>query len=136
MKTRKQGNKETSEQENKETNMVTHKDLKVWQKAIQLVTLIYNCTKFFPKEEMFGLVSQIRRASVSIPSNIAEGYGRMSNKELTHFLFISLGSASELETQLIIAKKLDFIAEQDFKQLYELNEEIIKMLSALIKTKK
>lgn len=93
--------------------MMTHKDLKVWQKAMQLVTLLYNCTKSFPKEEIFGLVSQMRRSAVSIPSNIAEGYGRMSNKELVHFLYISLGSASELEIQLIIAKNLNFMADKN-----------------------
>ena len=68
--------------------MTTHKDLKVWQKSIQLVTRVYEVTKSFPKEELYGLVSQIRRASVSIPSNIAEGYGRFSEKELIHYLYI------------------------------------------------
>jgi four helix bundle protein len=114
--------------------MATHKELKVWQKSIQLVTDVYKCTNLFPKEELYGLVSQIRRASVSIPSNIAEGYGRFSEKELLHFLFISLGSSAELETQLIIAQNLNFISESDFKRLAESNEEIIRMLTTLIKT--
>jgi len=85
--------------------MQTHKDLKVWQKSIDLVTDIYAITNRFPKEEMHGLTSQIRRAAVSISSNIAEGSGRFSDKELVRFLFISLGSSSELETQLIIYRR-------------------------------
>ncbi len=115
--------------------MTTHKDLIVWQKGINLVTLLYKTTKSFPKEELFGLVSQMRRAAISIPSNIAEGHGRCSDKELVRFLFISLGSSSELETQLIISKSLDFINEEDSKQLLFLNEEIRKMLVALIRSK-
>ncbi len=78
--------------------MTSHKDLKVWQKGIELVKVIYDVTISFPNAEQFGLISQIRRCAVSIPSNIAEGYGRNSNKELIHFLNITLGSASELET--------------------------------------
>jgi four helix bundle protein len=114
--------------------MATHKELKVWQKSMNFVTLIYRQTKSFPKEEMFGLVSQMRRAAVSVPSNIAEGYGRFSDKELFHFLHIALGSLTELETQLIISKNLEFISETESQQLLELNEEIIRMLAALIKT--
>lgn len=78
--------------------MTSHKDLKVWQKGIELVKVIYDVTISFPNAEQFGLISQIRRCAVSIPSNIAEGSGRNSNKELIHFLNITLGSASELET--------------------------------------
>jgi four helix bundle protein len=89
--------------------MKTHKDLNVWQESIVLVTLIYEKTKSFPKDELFGLTSQIRRSAVSIPSNIAEGAARESNKEFLRFLFISQGSVSELDTQLIIAKNLSFI---------------------------
>lgn len=115
--------------------MTTHKDLIVWQKSMQLVVLIYKITKSFPKDELFGLVSQMRRAVVSIPSNIAEGHGRCSNKELVRFLFISLGSSSELETQLIISKNLDLMNDENFKQLLLLNEEVRKMLVALIRNK-
>lgn len=111
--------------------MTTHKDLIVWQKSMQLVVLIYKITKSFPKDELFGLVSQMRKAVVSIPSNIAEGHGRCSNKELVRFLFISLGSSSELETQLIISKNLDLMNDENFKQLLLLNEEVRKMLVAL-----
>ena len=84
----------------------THKDLDVWKLGIELVQEVYEVTKVFPKEEMYGLTSQIRRAAVSIPSNIAEGYARESIKELIRFLYISLGSLSELETQLLISIKL------------------------------
>ena len=115
--------------------MKTHKDLIVWQKSISLVTEIYKTTKSYPKDELFGLVSQMRRAAVSIPSNIAEGHGRCSDKELVRFLFISLGSASELETQLIISKNLGFVNENDYAQLLSLNEEVIKMLVSLIRYK-
>ena len=84
------------------------KELKVWQKAIDLVTEIYTKSQEFPKEELYGLTSQIRRSAVSIPSNIAKGCGRKTNKDFANFLGISLGSAFELETQLIIAKKFKF----------------------------
>lgn len=113
--------------------MMTHKDLIVWQKSMNLVTLVYKLTSQFSKEEIYGLTSQMRRAAVSIPSNIAEGHGRFSDKELIRFLFISLGSSAELETQLIIANNLGFLNQVDFKQLQELNNEVIKMLSALIR---
>lgn len=116
--------------------MAIHKNLKVWQKSIELVKLIYVNTKSFPKEELFGLMSQMRRAVVSIPSNIAEGYGRNSIKECERFLYIALGSASELETQLIISKELEYISDDKFRSLDFLLNEIIKMLSALINSLK
>ena len=115
--------------------MSTHKDLNVWKKSMNLVILTYRLTNQFPKEELFGLASQMRRAAVSIPSNIAEGHGRNSDKELIRFLFISLGSASELETQILLSNKLDFLNEEGFNQLNELNNEIIRMLVALIRSK-
>ena len=86
-----------------------HKDLEAWKKSIELVTKVYELTKSFPEDEKFGLISQIRRASISIPSNIAEGAGRNSDKEMTRFLDISLGSIAELETQLIIAENLKYL---------------------------
>lgn len=115
--------------------MQTHKDLIVWQKSIDLVVDIYKVTKSFPKEEVYGLSSQIRRSVVSIPSKIAEGYGRHSEKELIHFLFISLGSASEFETQLLISYRLGLLTDVDYFGLNRSISEIIRMLSALIKTK-
>ena len=114
--------------------MSTHKDLIVWKKSIEFVTEVYKITSTFPSEEKFGLVSQLRRASVSIPSNIAEGAARNHDKEFIQFLSISLGSASEIETQLIIALNLNFISEDMFNELNLENMEIKKMLSGLIKS--
>ena len=87
----------------------THKDLDAWKEAIQLVEDVYKITRSFPKEEMYGLTSQLRRAAVSIPSNIAEGAARNSTKEFIQFLHMSLGSLSEVETQMIIANRLDYL---------------------------
>ncbi len=86
----------------------THKNLDVWKLGIELVKDIYKITKDFPDDEKFGIISQIRRSAVSIPSNIAEGAARNSNKDYIRFLYIALGSLSEIETQLIIAKELNF----------------------------
>ena len=98
------------------------------------VAAIYVATKAFPNDELFGIVSQMRRAAVSIPSNIAEGYGRLYDKETVKFLSNALGSASELETQLIISKDLGYLLIEDFQKLINQIEEIIRMLSALIKS--
>ncbi len=114
--------------------MTSHKELKVWQKGISLVKAIYSLTEPFPKAEQFGLTSQIRRSAVSIPSNIAEGCGRKSDKELIYFLHITLGSASELETQIIISQELGFIDNQQSEDIQTLIFEIIKMTSFLIKS--
>ena len=89
----------------------THKDLDVWKLGIELVKDIYILTKNFPKNEQFGMVAQMRRCAVSIPSNIAEGAARNSRKEYLQFLYISLGSMSELETQLIISEELNYIKD-------------------------
>ncbi len=105
----------------------------VWQKSISLVTKIYKATSTFPKEEMFGLTSQIRRSSVSIPSNIAEGSGRESTKDFLRFLYISLGSIFEMQTQLEIAKNIIYIKEEEFNLLYEDSREIERMLASLIR---
>lgn len=113
--------------------MRSHKDLIVWQKSMTLVRRLYEVTKAFPQEEIFGLTSQMRLAAVSIPSNIAEGYGRIYNKERINFLSIALGSASELETQLMISVDLGFINDTDNVELSSLNNEVILMLSSLIK---
>ena len=115
--------------------MTTHKDLNVWKKSMNLVVLTYKLTGLFPKEEIFGLSSQMRRASVSIPSNIAEGHARNSEKELIRFLYISLGSASELETQLLISNKLGFLNEESFNKINDMNNEVVKMLVSLIRSK-
>ena len=109
------------------------KDLRIWQKGIDIVTDIYTITKKFPKEELFSLTSQLRRSSISIPSNIAEGFKRFHNKEYKQFLFITLGSCAELETQVIIAKKLKYIDENEEAKLVEKVDHICRMTSSLIK---
>ena len=113
--------------------MKTHKDLMVWKESIDLVSLIYEKTKSFPKDELFALTSQIRRSAISIPSNIAEGAARESNREFLRFLYISLGSVSELDTQLIIANNLSFLIGEDHIRINEKLNEIGKMLTGLIK---
>jgi len=111
--------------------MNTHRDLMVWKKSIDFVTKIYKLTERFPKTEMYGLTSQLRRAAVSIPSNIAEGSARDSDKELARFLNISRASAAEVETQLIISENLGYLETTNNKLKEELIE-ILKMLTALI----
>jgi four helix bundle protein len=115
-----------------EYEIKSFKDLIVWQKSIQLVIEVYKATESFPKDEIFGLVSQIKRSAVSIPSNIAEGRGRGTRKDFCNFLRIALGSANELETQIIIAKNLPKINNQDFSKIESLLIEIIKMLNSMI----
>ena len=114
--------------------MSNHKDLLVWQKSMEHVVEVYKITRTFPKEEMFGIVSQMCRAAVSIPSNIAEGYGRVCGKETYKFLSTALGSATELETQWILSKDLGFVEVSTAAAMLEKISEIIRMLSALIKT--
>ena len=110
----------------------SHKDLKVWQESMTLVTQIYKISEDFPKHEIYGLTSQIRRAAVSIPSNIAEGAGRKGDNEFKRFLFIALGSLSEVETQLEISQRLNYIdtIEEINKRIYFIRN----MLSNLIKS--
>ena len=115
------------------TKVRTHKDLDVWNKSVELVTEVYEITKNFPKDEMFGLTSQIRRSAVSIPSNIAEGSARKGNKEFAQFLYISLGSAAELETQFIIANNLKYMSSNEYESIIDDLSDIRKMLSGLIK---
>lgn len=111
--------------------MRDHKELDVWIESVDVVTNVYFLTRNFPKEEIYGLTSQIRRAAVSIPSNIAEGAARQTEKEFIHFLYISLGSTAELETQIIIAKKLNFVSEVD--DLLKHVTTVQKMLHGLIR---
>lgn len=118
--------------------MNNFRELKVWQKSMKLITDTYLFTQKFPSSEMYGLTSQIRRSAISIASNIAEGCGRKSNKELSNFLSISLGSAYEFETQLMICKNLNFIDEKTFEdiesEIYHIQNMIVK-LSASIEEK-
>lgn len=111
----------------------THKDLDVWKKSVSLVTLIYEMTKGFPKDELYGLTNQIRRSAVSIPSNIAEGSARKGNKEFAQFLYIGLGSLSELETQLIISSNLKYISSERCELIMNDLNDIRRMLVGLIK---
>lgn len=113
--------------------MSMFRKLLVWQKSMELVTKMYSSRQKFSKEELFGLTSQIRRSAVSIPSNIAEGYGRDSNKEYLRFLNISIGSLFELQTQIEIAKNIMYLNEKDFNDLYENSREIERMLVSFIK---
>lgn len=110
-----------------------HTDLEVWKKSVHFVTKIYEVTKSLSRDELYGLTNQIRRAAVSIPSNIAEGTARYGNKEIIRFLYYALGSAAEVETQLIISKNLKYIDENNFSNLLSDLNEIRKMLIGLMK---
>lgn len=113
--------------------MKTHKDLDVYKFAMDFVTEIYRETRTFPKEEIYGLTSQMRRAAVSIPSNIAEGSARKNFGENKQFLHVSLGSASELETQIVISKNLGFLSNDTARFLIEKLNTISRMIQGLIK---
>jgi four helix bundle protein len=111
----------------------TYKDLIVWQKSMLLVTEIYKISKYFPKDETYGLVSQMRRCAISIPSNIAEGYGRKSTSDYVRFLRVAAGSLYELQTQMEISLNLGYLKSNKFDKLYESGREIERMLSSLTK---
>jgi len=110
----------------------TYRDLKAWQKAMELVTVVYASTQEFPKEETYGLTSQMRRAAVSIPSNIAEGQGRRLEREFQHFLRNGRGSLLELETQILIAQNLQYLEEADAEMLLAMCAEAGRILNGLI----
>ena len=112
--------------------MVDYKSLDVWQKARMIVKGIYAISETFPPEEKYGLTSQIRRAAVSVPSNIAEGYNRHSSKDFVHFLRIAKGSAAETETQLILAKDVSFVTAEKADPLLIEIDKLIRMISSLI----
>ena len=119
------------------SSISSYKDLLIWKKGIVLVVKVYQLTKAFPTEELYALTSQIKRASVSIPSNIAEGYGRNTDKSFSHFIDISRGSLCELETQLIIAKELGFIVNFElYNEILELIIEESKMINVFSKSLK
>lgn len=113
--------------------MRPHESLDVWQKAIDFVVSIYENTKAFPADERFGLTSQVRRAAVSIPANIAEGAARQSNKEFIHFLAIAQGSCSEVETELLIAHRLDLLSKSAYDEMKNSADNIGRMLVGLTK---
>lgn len=112
--------------------MKSYKELVVWQKSYQLCILVYKITRSFPKEELYGLISQIRRASIAIPSNIAEGYCRSHRLEYLQFLKIAFASGAELETQLLIARDIGYLSTKDYQDLNNLLEEVMKMLNKLV----
>ena len=111
----------------------TYRDLKVWQRSIDLAESIYRLTAAFPKSELYGLTSQMRRAAVSIPSNTAEGWGRRNRKDYSRFVLIARGSNDELQTQLVIAQRLGFGEATRLSEAAALSEEIGKMLGGLHK---
>ena len=111
--------------------MRPHHNLDVWKKAVDLTVRVYAATEGFPKEEKFGLTQQVRRAAVSIAANIAEGAGRKSRREFSRFLSIAQGSASEVETELLIAFRLGYIAEQEYRNLIVSLNEVGRMITGL-----
>jgi four helix bundle protein len=112
----------------------SYRSLVVWQKSVEFAVLVYRLLDKLPKHEQYGLCSQMQRAAVSIPSNIAEGKERQSNKDFSRFITIALGSLAELETQLLIAQKLDYLTDSDIRDVIQQADEIGKMLRGLFKT--
>jgi len=109
-----------------------YKDLVVWQKSYELCVEIYKATRNFPRSELYGLVSQLRRAALSIPSNLAEGHTRQHTGEFVQFIYTALGSSSELETQLMLSVELKYMKKDDFEKLRDKVVEVRKMLNGLI----
>ncbi len=109
-----------------------YQELIAWQKAMDLVVLVYEHTACFPKEEMFGLTNQVRRAVVSVPSNLAEGQGRRTTKEFLNFLSIARGSLQEVETQILLAERLNYLKEMYRAEIIGLSSEVGRLLSGLI----
>ncbi|HET8573272.1 MAG TPA: four helix bundle protein [Edaphocola sp.] len=116
--------------------MKTHKDLEVWKRAVDLVAEIYIKTEKFSKDELYGLTNQIRRAAVSIPSNIAEGAGRETNSEYLRFLYIARGSLMEVDTQWIIAQRIGLMGENEYRELINILNEVGRLLNGLINYRK
>ena len=111
--------------------MKGHRDLLVWQKSMALVTAIYRVTQSFPNSELYGLTNQIRRAAVSVPSNLAEGHGRTSRKDFHRFVGLARGSLTEVETQLEIARNLNYLGEEQTRELLDRASEVARMLNGL-----
>ena len=119
--------------EQNKTKIQTFKDLMAWQEGHRLVIMIYDITKSFPKTELFGLTDQIRRAAVSITSNIAEGFSRQSYKEKVQFYSIASGSITEIQNQLEIAKDVGYLTESKYTESYDLSVKVHKILNGLIR---
>lgn len=113
-----------------------YRDLIAWQRAMELVEKVYKATREFPKEEVYALTSQMRRAAVSIPSNIAEGEGRRSGNEFSHFLSIAYGSLRELETQILIAQRLSYLDDEQVQTLFSMTEEVGRLINGLVNSLK
>lgn len=116
--------------------MKTYRDLLIWQKSVNLVIELYQFTAKYPDEEKYGLTSQIRRSAMSIPSNIAEGYGRNSDGEFKRFMDIAMASLFELQTQIEISFRLKYLTKEAYDDLYENSREIERMMSSFIKSLK
>ena len=112
--------------------MKSYRELDVWKESRELVSLVYLTTRQFPKEEVYGIVNQMRRCAISIPSNIAEGCGRKTSKETIHFLYISRGSLYELETQSFLSKDLKFVSEEELDKLLIQINACMKLLNGFI----
>jgi four helix bundle protein len=112
----------------------SYRDLIAWQKAMDFVTEVYRVSRNFPQEELYGLTSQLRRCSVSVPSNIAEGQGRLSPNDFKHFISMALGSLMESETQVLIGYRLSYISQGDCEDLLERTREIGRLLNGLAKS--
>lgn len=117
--------------ESERVKVKSYRDLKVWQKSMDFVEMIYVCTERFPKAETYGIISQIRRAAVSLPSNIAEGSVRKSTKEFIRFVNMAYGSVAELETQVMISRRLNFLAAEEADKAADTLKEIGLMLASL-----
>ncbi len=113
---------------------VNFTDLIVWQKAHNLVLAVYAHTKLFPKEEVFSLTDQLRRAAISVTSNIAEGHGRVSNKEKIRFYITARGSLVEIQNQLIAARDISYLNEEDFSEIYQKTIETVRLLNGIIRS--
>ncbi|MBZ5719569.1 MAG: four helix bundle protein [Acidobacteriia bacterium] len=114
----------------------SYRDLKAWQKSIELVLEVYTCTRTFPRDELYGLANQLRRAAVSVPSNIAEGKGRSSDKEFVLFLHHARGSVCEVETQLTMANRLGYLTQSETDRLVGRASEVAKIVNGLINSLK
>ena len=114
--------------------MKSYEELDVWQEAMDLVELVYQASSSFPQDERFGLTSQVRRAAVSIPSNIAEGHARTSTRDFLHFLAISMGSVAEVKTQLLIAKRMQFLRPEASDLACQQTDRVGRMLRGLMKS--
>jgi len=112
----------------------SYRDLRVWRRSMELALSVYAATQAFPKQELYGLVSQMRRATVSVPSNIAEGKGRLTDRDRAHFFAQARGSLLELETQILIAAKLGYLSGAASESLLDLSREVGRMLNSLIES--